>query len=72
MPRNDLKLSLKDPRIPISFQDRELLYYSFELEGYPYKTLKELECIFDEKAGSLKNRIERIFVTIYKYFSKSD
>ncbi len=67
MPRNDLKLSLKDPRIPISFQDRELLYYSFELEGYPYKTLKELECIFDEKAGSLKNRIERIFVTIYKY-----
>jgi len=67
MPREDLKLSLKDPRIPISQKDREILYYSFELEGYPYKTLKELEEIFQEKAGSLKGRVERIFTTIYKY-----
>ncbi len=67
MSRDDLKLSLKDPRIPISQKERELLYYSFELEGYPYKTLKELEEVFGEKADSLKQRVERTFVTIYKY-----
>ncbi len=67
MSRSDLKFSLMDPRIPISEKERKILYYSFELNGYPYKTLKELEDIIGDKAASLKDRVERTFATIYKY-----
>lgn len=67
MSREDLSLSLKDPRIPISRVERELLCYSFELNGYPYKTLKELGEIYGELPATLKEKIERSFVTIYKY-----
>lgn len=67
MSREDLKKSLMDPRIPIDDKARELLNYSFELNGYPYKTLKELESIYGSSASSLKLRIQRAFVTILKY-----
>lgn len=67
MSRDELKMSLSDPRLPIDKKARELLCYSFELNGYPYKSLKELESIFNASASSLKQRIQRAFVTIFKY-----
>ncbi len=65
--RATLNRSLKDPRLPISDKERELLSYTYELSGYQYETLAQLETIYGDKSSSLKRRIQRAIVTIAKY-----
>ncbi|HBA38061.1 MAG TPA: hypothetical protein DCY94_05010, partial [Firmicutes bacterium] len=67
MEREKLKKSLADPFIPISQEERELLYYAFELYGYPYKSVSTLAKERGENLSNMRRRIQRIFVTIFKY-----
>lgn len=65
--RDDLIRSLRDPRIPITDKERELLYYTYEINNYPYKDLNELAELYKERSTSIKRRIQRAIVTINKY-----
>lgn len=67
MNREDLKLSLQDPRVPLDERSKEYLYYSFELNGYPYKTVNEIAKIYNSTTAIVKYKIQRAFVTIFKY-----
>lgn len=67
MSREYLKLSLQDPRIPLDEKSKEYLYYSFELNGYPYKTVNEIAKIYNSTTAIVKHKIQRAFVTIFKY-----
>lgn len=67
MDREELRISLLDPRIPMDEKSYDILCYSFELNGYPYKSLKELESMYGITEDRLKQKIQRAFVTIFKY-----
>lgn len=69
MSREELQKCLLNEKLPISEKERELLYYSFELNEHPYKNLNELSEIFGENISSLRRRIQRAFVTIFKYLN---
>lgn len=56
-----------DSCIPLTLRERELLSYYFELDGYPRKSAKELAVMYGFTEGSIKRRIQRAFVSLFKY-----
>lgn len=65
--RDELITALRNPRLPITEKERELLCYTYEINNYQYKDLNELAEIFNERSSSIKRRIQRAVVTIKKY-----
>ena len=66
----ELENMLKDPHLPISDKEREIIYYLFGLYNYPIKTLSELSEIYNDTESSLKRRYMRSIVSILKYKNK--
>ena len=70
IPRDDLAQLLKDENLPISDKEREILCSTNELNGYTYKTEKELAEQFKEQPASIKRRYNRAILATKKYQDK--
>lgn len=68
--RNELQEILKDEHLPISEKEREILCSTNELNGYSYKTEKELAEQYHEQPASIKRRYDRAILAIKKYQNK--
>lgn len=67
MSREKLEQYLQNKKLPISAKERELLCYSFGLEGYPYKDLNDLQRTFKDSLSNIRILIQKAFSIIYKY-----
>lgn len=67
MPRTEVLELLNDPRLPLGEKEKATLGYAFGLLGYPYKTPEEIAKIFGESLDNLKKRVDRSFVTMFRY-----
>lgn len=67
IPRNELETILCDPHLPLSEKEKTTIYSLFGLNGYPYKTAKELSIETGESVGNINRRYQRAILTIYKY-----
>lgn len=65
-----LNEKLKDARIPISKEDKDILCYLFGFNGFEIKTLDELSQIIGMKPNHLKRRYKSIICNIYKYINQ--
>ncbi len=67
MSRRDVAELLDDIRLPISEQDRQIMCSLYGLGGYSYKRTKELCKLLGYSEKSLTRKVQRIFLTMFKY-----
>lgn len=65
--RKTIAKILKDPYLPISEKERDIICYTNELNGYPYMSEKELSNKYQEQPSSIKRRYNRAILSIKKY-----
>lgn len=70
IPRKDLEKYLSDVHIPLTDFEKELICYLFSFQGYPFKTLEELERIFNDSSKNLRRKYYNAMVKIFKYQNK--
>lgn len=69
MDRCELIEVLKDQRLPIRDKDRETIMYAFGIAPYEYKSSQELMDMYKEDTSTLRTRIQRAFLSIFKYIN---
>lgn len=67
--RDELVKILSDVALPISQKEKDIICYLFELNGYEYKSLKDLEVLYGEMDRSLRRRYYRAILSIKKYLN---
>lgn len=67
MDRNDLASIITDPHLPISNEDKKIICYLLELNGYPLKTCRELAEIFKVNEKGIKRKYQMAIINISKY-----
>ncbi len=67
MNRSEVIEVMKDKRLPISEKDRETINYAFGIKPYRYMDNNELMALYKESSDALRTRIQRAFLTIFKY-----
>lgn len=65
--RTDLDKILDDKHLPLTKREKDILCYLFELKGYHYKSLSELEKLYGLYSFTLKRTYLLIISKIYKY-----
>ena len=65
--REDLERILEDTHLPISFEDREIICYLLELDGYPFKSCKDIAPIFGINEKGVKRKYQMAIININKY-----
>lgn len=70
MTREEVAILLEDKRLPINPEDKEILGYAFGLCNYPYKSPDRLAEFYGCNINNLRRRIQRIFLTLFKYREK--
>lgn len=67
MKRSEVAKLMSDERVPLNNREKEILCYFLGLNGYPCKSYKEISEMFFKGENSLFVRLQRIFLTLYKY-----
>lgn len=65
--RDRLVEILKDSHLPISIEDREIICYLLELNGYPLKSCKELSEMYPVNEKGIKRKYQMAIININKY-----
>lgn len=65
--KEELIKYLKDPHLPISRKERDIIYSLFGLNGYKKSNLEQLGYFYNEKEQSIKRRYMRAIISILKY-----
>lgn len=69
IPRSELIELLKDPNLPISQKERDIICHLFEIDGYPYKSLEELASMYENEKHTILRRYQRAIINIQKYLN---
>lgn len=67
MKRSEVSKILEDLKLPISDKERIYLEAFYGLGGMPRMQLKEMQSIYGDSHNSIARRIQRAFLTIFKY-----
>jgi len=65
--RDRLVEILKDSHLPISIEDKEIICYLLELNGYPLKSCKELSEMYPVNEKGIKRKYQMAIININKY-----
>lgn len=67
MKRSEVAKILEDLKLPISDKERKYLEAFYGLSGMPRMSLKDMQNIYGDSRNSIARRIQRAFLTIFKY-----
>ena len=65
--RDDLKTLLNDSFVPLEEDEKSLISYLFEFNGYPMKSLKELESVYGINEANLRKKYQSAIVKLKRY-----